>query len=129
MTSALPDWVRPGKLAYYKPERIVFPVGHCQQRQQDGQLRLLDGAKGESFAAYPLDDCEPATLKHFGSVTLMTVNGRPVSVVRQGNLLVFSNDRRRVVVAVDTVDTVDDDTRRAANSIAQFFNGEIVQEA
>jgi hypothetical protein len=120
MDTILPKWLAPGVIVYHKPTCILFPAYHCQRESATGKVILLDAPKGEPCKVYLLEECEPATPNHFQGVALMSVGGKPVSVVCEGNHFVLSNGKRTAIVRRE------DETDRAAQSMAAFFNGEIV---
>jgi hypothetical protein len=119
----VPDWLKTSPLACHEPDRTIFEP----QRRivfRNGVPSLLDCC-GQ---AYPLARCAPLRLEHLRGVALWVTEGQTLTVFRMtaaGNEIAITDGRRRAIVRFP----VDSEVRAAAESLAQFFNGQIVQES
>jgi hypothetical protein len=116
----LPSWVQKGAIVAHHPSYTLFPVWHVQARSE--LVYLLDAPKGFESIAYPLAECRAAIATDFDGVALMTVGGKPVTVIRQGSLYVLSNGKTKLGVRLQ------DELSHIAQNFAEFFGGEVVRE-
>lgn len=118
----LPTWAIEGAIAYHLPSCTTFPIYRRQKHRTTGKVLLFDAPKGVPGSEYPLDECCQATPAHFRSVALMTIGGKSVSIVNHGSYLEVTNGKRSEKVWISP-------ERRSAESLAEFFDGEIVSHA
>jgi hypothetical protein len=124
MTIALPDWLKTAALVCYLPERTIFEP----QRRivfRNGVACLLDCCE----QTYPLAQCDRLRLDHLNGVALWVTEGRSLTIFRltaRSDEIAVTDGKRRAIVRLP-LSPPKPDARKAAESLAQFFNGTIVE--
>lgn len=123
MIVAIPAWLKTDPLACSVPDRTIF----APQRRiifRDGVPWLLDICE----QAYPLAYCDRLKLEYLKGVALFITPNQVITIYpdrdRLGpNGLVFTDGKHKVGVRIPSKS----EERIAAESLAEFFNGVIVE--
>jgi len=123
MNLAIPGWLKTDPFACYVPERTIFApqrrITYC-----NGVPCLLDVC-GQS---YPLSQCDRLRLEYLKGIALFITPHQVLTIYpdcdRLGpNGLIFTDGKRQVGVRIPGKW----EERLAAESLAEFFNGVIVE--
>lgn len=121
---APPDWLKTTSLAFHVPTRTIFEP----QRRivfRNSTPCLLDCCD----QSYPLAQCDRLRLEHFRGVALWITENQQLTVFRltaAGNEIAITDGTRKAIVRFPAPKP-QDETRQAAQSVASFFNGEILE--
>lgn len=123
MTVAIPDWLKTDPFACYVPDRTIF---HSQRRitYRNGVPCLLDVCE----QTYPLAQCDRLRLEYLKGVALFITPNQILTIYpdcdRLGpNGLIFTDGKCKVGVRIP----MQSEERLAAERLAEFFNGVIVE--
>lgn len=114
----LPDWLKPGAIAYHQPSNILFVAERLTSN--GSEYRLYDAPAHLPGTAYPLAECRRPTLQHLTHGCII-IRGQAISVRLERNLAILWNDSSRYTVQLQ------DEVDRAAQSLATFFRGHVIQ--
>lgn len=116
---AIPTWLKTAPITIHLPDRTIFQP---QRRiiRFNGQPYLLDIQNQR----YPLAHCDQLRLEHLNGVALWITNDQPLTVFRlttAGDTIAITDGKQKAFVRFPALTP----ERKAAESLAAFFNGEI----
>lgn len=121
MTPTIPLWLKTDPVVVHIPDRTIFEP---QRRiiYFNGNPHLLDVCNRR----YPLAQCDRLRLDYLNGVALWVTEGQPLTVFRvtsQGNVVAVTDGIRKAFVRFPAATR----ERRAAESLAAFFDGVVVE--
>lgn len=119
---AAPPWLSKTKPVLHAPTGSCFMPVEC--KGDDWQVLIFDALN----RPYPAEQCQSATLDSFSQPrSFITSNGKTVLVAphEQGLLVTFGQRRKLVRIPKSAAD---DEALEAARSLAQAFDGVIVED-
>lgn len=122
----IPEWVKPNGWVFYAPSRVVFQAARLQRDRAKGSLYLRD-ANGHE---YPLTDCQELTPGHLlqTPAQLIWPAKPPAQLTPAANGFVLTAGYFKKKIIFPDAAMRADQASRAAYSLAQFFNGVVIDD-
>lgn len=127
MKPQLPDWLTPKAIAIHVPSQTLFfphkPLAHR------GSGRVVIHTAPENGIPYPVSECTLVKLTHLSETPrLIFIDGKVAFILCHGNYVKFSAGSYTHFIELPQASVSHIESHQAAESLADFFNGTVVEE-